>query len=99
MDNTHNTISIHNTRTSNTTNQVKTMIREKIQAIKNDELVRGSFVLFIMLNLFNLGGYLLHLVVANKLGPAGYGTFATLMSFTLIYGIPSEAIQTIISRV
>lgn len=67
--------------------------------IKNDELVRGSLILFIMINIFNLGGYLLHLLVARKLGPADYGIFAALMSFTLIYGIPSEAIQTIMSRV
>jgi len=69
-----------------------------LKKLKNDELVRGSFILFIMINLFNLFNYGFHLIVARILGPQDYGVFAVLMSFVLIYAIPSEAIQTLISR-
>ncbi len=74
------------------------MIKSFLKEINKDELVRGSFILFVMINLFNVFNYVFHLVMARMLGPAGYGIFATLMSFVLIYGIPSEAIQTVISR-
>jgi len=74
------------------------MIRKILGKIRKDELIRGSFTLFILINLFNLFGYIQHLIMARMLGPVDYGIFAVLMSFVLIYAIPSEAIQTVISR-
>ncbi|PIN94829.1 hypothetical protein COU61_00205 [Candidatus Pacearchaeota archaeon CG10_big_fil_rev_8_21_14_0_10_35_13] len=74
------------------------MIKRFLGKIKSDELVKGSIVLLVMINLFNLAGYLFHLIIARLLGPEDYGIFAVLMSFVLIYAIPAEAIQTIIAK-
>ena len=71
---------------------------EKIRNLKKDELVRGSMILIIMLGLFNVLNYIFQMSMAKLLGPADYGILAVLMSFVYIFGIPSEAIQTIITR-
>ena len=63
-----------------------------------DEFVRGSLVLFIMINIFNFLNYLPHFVLARMLGPSDYGVFAVLMTLVLIFNVPSEAIQTLVSR-
>lgn len=69
-----------------------------INRIKKDVLIRGSLVLFVMLGLFNVFNYLFQMSMARMLGPADYGILAVLMSIIYIFGIPSEAIQTIITR-
>ncbi len=72
-------------------------IIEKLKSLGKDELVRGSFILFIMMNIFNFLNYLFHFFMARFLGPADYGVLAVLMSIVYISAIPSEAIQTIVS--
>jgi len=66
--------------------------------IKKDELVRGSLILIIMLGIFNLFNYLFQISMAKLLGPVEFSAFAVLMSFIYIFGIPSEAIQTVVTR-
>lgn len=68
-----------------------------LKKLRKDELIRGSFVLFIMMNIFNFFNYLFHFFMARFLGPVDYGVLAVLMSIVYILAIPSEAIQTIIS--
>ena len=74
------------------------MIRKFLDKVKSDELLRGSLVLLIMINLFNLFNFIFHFVLARMLTPAMYGILAVLMSFVGIYAIPAEAIQTVISK-
>jgi len=64
----------------------------------SSELGRGSLILFIMINIFNFFNFLFHFSMGRLLGPANYGILAVLMSLIYIYGIPSEAIQTLISK-
>ncbi|MBM3233809.1 hypothetical protein FJZ19_01815 [Candidatus Pacearchaeota archaeon] len=66
--------------------------------IKKDELVKGSLILIIMLGIFNIFNYLFQISMAKLLGPAEFSAFAVLMSFIYIFGIPSEAIQTVVAR-
>ncbi len=70
----------------------------KIKDLKKDEFIRGSFVLFIMVNAFNFLNYIFHFSMARMLVPADYGILAVLMSVAYIFTVPSEAIQTIITR-
>lgn len=70
----------------------------KISRIRNDELVRGGFILFLMMIIYNVFNYAFQISTAKILGPADYGVLAVLMSFLYIFSIPSEAIQTAISR-
>jgi len=65
---------------------------------KKDELIVGSFILFIMMSLSNFINYLFHFSMARFLGPEDYGILATLMSIIYIYAIFGESIQTIMSR-
>jgi O-antigen/teichoic acid export membrane protein len=62
------------------------------------DLIKSSFILIFMLGLFNLLNYFYQISMAKLLGPADYGILATLMSLVYIFGIPSEAIQTLISK-
>lgn len=71
---------------------------EKINVLKRDELVRGSFILFFMIVLYNLFNYVFQISMAKFLGPADYGILAVLMSIIYVFSIPSEAIQTIIAK-
>jgi len=74
------------------------MLSEKINLLKQDELVKGSIILFLLLMIFNFLNYVFQISMAKLLGPADYGVLAVLMSFIYIISIPSEAIQTIISK-
>ena len=69
-----------------------------LEKIKKDGLIRGSLVMFIMLGIFNILNYVFQMSMARLLGPADYGILAVLMSIVYIFGIPSEAIQTVITR-
>ncbi len=62
------------------------------------ELIRGSLILFILINLFNFLNYLFHFVMARMLGPVDYGVLAVVISVAYIFSVPTEAIQTVISR-
>lgn len=66
--------------------------------LKNDELVKGSLILFVMITIFNVLNYVFHFSMAHLLSPADYGTLAVLMSILYIFGIPTEAIQTVVTR-
>src|SRR3989344_1580832 len=63
-----------------------------------DELVKGSIILFVMIALFNFLNYVFQILMNKMRGPSEYGVLAFLMSIMYIFGIPSEAIQTIVSR-
>ena len=69
-----------------------------LDRIKRDELVRGSFILFVMIGFYNVFNYAFQVSMAKMLMPENYGILAVLMSFIYIFSIPSEAIQTFISR-
>jgi len=71
---------------------------DKIKRLGGDELVRGSFLLFVMIVIFNLLNYVFQMSMARMLGPADYGILAVLMSFIYIFSIPSESIQTVITK-
>jgi len=62
-----------------------------------DELVRGSFVLLVMVNLYNILNQLFHLFMARFLGPIDYGILTVLFSIIYIIAIPSEAVQNVIA--
>jgi len=72
---------------------------KKIRNFGKSELIKGSIVLFIMINIFNFLNYVFHFVMARMLGPADYGLLAVLMSIVYIFVVPNEAIQTILSRI
>jgi len=71
---------------------------KKIFSLRKHELVRGSFILLIMINIFNLLNYFFHFFMARMLGPADYGILAVLMSIAYIFTVPIEGIQAVISR-
>lgn len=66
--------------------------------LKKDEFVKGSIILFLMMNAFMFLNYLFHFSMARMLGPADYGILAVLMSIGYIFGILADAIQNIISK-
>lgn len=71
---------------------------KKLKDLANDKIVRGSFILFVMIGIFNVLNYIFQMSMAKMLGPADYSILAVLMSLVYILSIPSEAIQTVITR-
>lgn len=71
---------------------------KKIKNLGNDELIRGSFIILVLLIFYNILNYVFQLSMARMLGPADYGILAVMMSFIYIFGIPGTAIQTIASK-
>jgi len=69
-----------------------------IKKIMSNELVRGSFILLVTIGIYNLLNFIFHFSMGRLLGPAGYGVLAVLMSIIYIYGVPSEAIQNLVSK-
>ena len=71
----------------------------KIKELRGDELVRGSIVLFIMMNIFNFLNYVYQFIMARFLVPVDYGLFAVLMAVVYVFTVPNEAIQTLVSKI
>lgn len=72
-------------------------MRKKLSLLR-DEFIKGSLILFIMINIFNFLNYIFHFSMARMLGPADYGILAVLMSIGYIFCISAEAINNIVSR-
>ncbi|MEM3405628.1 MAG: oligosaccharide flippase family protein [Candidatus Pacearchaeota archaeon] len=70
----------------------------KIKNLKKDELLKGSFLLIFSIFIFNLFNYFFHMLSARMLDAADYGILASLMALIYIFSIPSESIQTIITK-
>jgi len=62
------------------------------------EIMRGGVSLFILFNVFNFLGFLYQILMAKTLGPEDYGVLAVLISLFYFVGMPSEIIQTAVSR-
>lgn len=69
-----------------------------IKRILKNELVKGSIILFIMFNIFNILNFVFQFAMARMLGPANYGVFAALITLIYFVAIPSESIQTVVSK-
>lgn len=67
-------------------------------SLLKDEFIKGSIILFVMINIFNFLNYLFHFSMARILGPADYGVLSVLMSIGYILGVSSESIHNIVSR-
>jgi O-antigen/teichoic acid export membrane protein len=74
------------------------MFSKIVNKIKSDNLLKGSMILFIMINIFNVINYIFQFSMVRLLGPEDYGIFAVLMSFVYIFSIFVESIQTVISK-
>ena len=71
---------------------------QRIKNLREDELVKGSFVLFFLIVVYNLFNYVFQISMAKMLGPEDYGIMAALMSIIYIFSIPSEAVQTMMTK-
>ena len=69
-----------------------------INKIFKSELGKGAIILLITMNIFNLLNFAFNILMGRFLSIAEYGILMTLMSFTYLYGIPSEAIQGLVSK-
>ena len=69
-----------------------------VKKFLSSEFGKGAIILLITLNLFNMLNFVFHFAMGRLLGPEGYGVLAVLMSIMYIYGVPSEAIQNIVSN-
>ncbi|MFA4953384.1 MAG: oligosaccharide flippase family protein, partial [Candidatus Pacearchaeota archaeon] len=66
--------------------------------ILSSELGSGAIILLVTMNIFWFLNLLFHFFMGRLLGPEEYGILAVLMSVFYIYGVPTEAIQNLISN-
>jgi O-antigen/teichoic acid export membrane protein len=69
-----------------------------IRKLRGDELFKGSLILFITFSIYNVLNFLFQFLMGRTLGPSNYGVLAVLMSIIYLYGIPTEAIQNLITN-
>lgn len=62
------------------------------------DLGRGSLILMFLMTLGNLFSYIFQFSMARLLGPADYSILATITTLIAIFGIPTIAIQTIVTE-
>lgn len=64
----------------------------------NKDLIKGSLILLITFNLFNVINFFFQFAMARMLTPADYGLLAALFSIIYLTGIFSDPIQTVITK-
>ncbi|MEK6891527.1 MAG: oligosaccharide flippase family protein [Nanoarchaeota archaeon] len=69
-----------------------------IKKIFSNELVKGSLVLFVTFNIFNVLNFIFQFSMARMLGPSDFGILASIMTLLYFLALPSESIQTVVSR-
>ena len=67
---------------------VRPLTRNFITLLRGD-LVRHGALVFVSTNLANAFGYLFHFILSRKLGVAGYGELATMLSGSMIAAFPA----------
>lgn len=63
--------------------------------IKNNPLVKGSFILFIGSLVVNISNYLFHFFMGRMLGPSDYGVLVSLVSLLYLVSVFSTTLTTI----
>ena len=66
--------------------------------IPKNQLIAGSFVLFVGSMFANFGSYLYHLLMGRMLGPVNYGVLTALISLLYIISIPALTLATTIVK-
>lgn len=64
----------------------------------SNEFVKGGISLFIFLNIFNALNFFYQFLMARMLGPSDYSTLAVLSTILYFIAIPSDSIQTIVTK-
>ena len=73
-------------------------LQEKFGKIMKNELVLSSMTLLVLMLLGNILNYIFQFSMAVMLGPADYGILAVLTSFIYLFTVPTNAIQTVMSK-
>lgn len=66
--------------------------------IFKNQLLQGSFVLFIGSALASFGNYLYHLLMGRMLGPIDYGVLASLISLAYLFNIPIGTLNMVVVK-
>ena len=69
-----------------------------LKKLRENELAKGSIILVLSIGMFNFMNLIFHFISARLLKETLYGTLAAVMGIIYIFNVPSEGIQTIISR-
>jgi glycosyltransferase involved in cell wall biosynthesis/O-antigen/teichoic acid export membrane protein len=59
---------------------------------------RQSVVLLLALSVLNASNYVFHVVVSRLLGPASYGSLASLLAVVLVLSVPFSVLQTVLAQ-
>ena len=69
-----------------------------VKKFLSSELGKGTFILFVTINIFNFLNFLFHFSLGRLLGPADYGVLVVLMSMVYVFSIPTETVQNVVTR-
>lgn len=74
------------------------MILKLIRKLKNNDLIRGSFVLFTGSMSGNILAYVYNVVIGRMIGPTDYGTFSSLVAIMYIIGVFSSTLSLLVAK-
>lgn len=74
------------------------MLFKIVDKARNNDLIRGSFVLFTGSMAGNVLAYLYNLVVGRMLGPQNYGVFSSLLSIVYIISVFSATLSLLVAK-
>ena len=74
------------------------VLKGLFKKLKEDSMIRDSFILLVATMIMNLSGFLYHLVMGRLLEPTNYGVLGVALSLFQILLVPLYVIQTSISK-
>lgn len=66
--------------------------------IKKVSLLKGSFILLLTLNFFNLLNFIFNVLMARTLSLSEYGELTALINLVVLFAVFSESVQTIVAK-
>lgn len=72
------------------------MVKSIVHALQKsrNSVLKGGIILFLGMNMVNLGNYLFNLLMGRMLGPSEYGGLMALMAILAIASVPAGTLQT-----
>ena len=66
--------------------------------VKNNRLIKGSFILLIGSLVVNISNYFFHFSMGRMLGPSDYGVLASLLSVLYLVSVFSGTLSTVAAK-
>lgn len=74
------------------------MLAKYFGKLKSNKLIKNSAIFFVGSMTVSVGNYIYHLIIGRILGPTDYGVLASLISISIILGVPTATIMLVAAK-